>query len=380
MGNTQHAPSSAARVSAFERKLRRVGALNALRTATTAERGDRAIVLLACARSGYCLLHASDALRADRECALLAVRQSGGALQSVAPELRDDTEIVREACREDGRALCWASKRLRGDPKIVVEAATQCVDALKYCYADDDEALWRDIMLKCVAVNGLSLRHAVRRGETFCTDKEIVVAACKEDGLALAFAPAMLQTDAECVLAAVQRNGMALEHASADLASDLVVVRSAVRNCGAALAFAGPCARSCGDIVIEAVARYAPALQWAAPELRSDVWFLVRCVAASASCACLRWASEELACGRRVRVRVNARLQTHWTFCSTFLLGTIQSPSASMLSVLGGSCHAGAKHRVALFLDIPLSEEVRVLRAAARSLFHPPSRREQERE
>ena len=112
-------------------------------------------------------MHASDALRADRECALLAVRQSGGALQSVAPELRDDTEIVREACREDGRALCWASKRLRGDPKIVVEAATQCVDALKYCYADDDEALWRDIMLKCVAVNGLSLRHAVRRGETF---------------------------------------------------------------------------------------------------------------------------------------------------------------------------------------------------------------------
>ena len=79
----------------------------------------------------------------------------------------------------------------------MVEAATQCVDALKYCYADDDEALWRDIMLKCVAVNGLSLRHAVRRGETFCTDKEIVVAACKEDGLALAFAPAMLQTDAE---------------------------------------------------------------------------------------------------------------------------------------------------------------------------------------
>ena len=122
---------------------------------------------------------------------------------------------------------------------------------------------------------------------------------------------------------------MALEHASAD--GERLVVRSAVCNWGAAR-LAGPCARSCGDIVIEAVARYAPALQWAAPELRPDVWFLVRCggvreprtpamglrnLHAGGACAC-----------------VNARLQTHRTFCSTFLLGTIQSPSASMLSLL----------------------------------------------
>ena len=328
------------------------------------------MVLLAVARDGHAILFASDALRADRACALAAVRQSGAALQSCAPALRDDDEVVSEAVACDGKALCWASGRLREDPRIVVRAATQCVDALKYCSAGDDIERWRQIMITCCSKNGLALRHAARRGEPWCDDRAIVEAACKEDGAALAYASPRLRSDRLCVELAVRPSPLALEHAGPTLANTNAVVRRAVEKAGEALAFAGVTARGSADIVLVATVCHPPALQFATPELRSDLWLVVRIIAASSSCTCMQWASKELAGGRRVRSAVKERLVLFSTFRSTFLRATIRRPPMTgTLAPLGGFGNAAARQMIAKFVGVPLGEELAVLRRAARNLF-----------
>jgi histidinol phosphatase-like PHP family hydrolase len=52
-------------------------------------------------------------------------------------------------------------------------------------------------------------------------DKEVVLAAVKQNGLALEYASKELQNDREVVLAAVKQDGRALEYASDELKSEL---------------------------------------------------------------------------------------------------------------------------------------------------------------
>jgi hypothetical protein len=93
--------------------------------AATSERlrGDRAFALLAVAKDGYNLRHASSRLRADREVVLTAVRQEGRALASASPELRADREVVLAAVRQNGQALADACDELRADAEIAQAAA-----------------------------------------------------------------------------------------------------------------------------------------------------------------------------------------------------------------------------------------------------------------
>jgi len=69
-------------------------------------------------------------------------------------------------------------------------------------------------------------------------DKEVVVAALKQDGRALQFASEELKGDREVVVAAVKQNGCALEYASEELKGDKEVVVAAVEQDGYALQFA----------------------------------------------------------------------------------------------------------------------------------------------
>ena len=60
--------------------------------------------------------------------------------------------------------------------------------------------------------------------EKLRSDKEIVLAAVKNDGCALEYASEELKADAEIVLAAVKNNGIALEYASKKLKADKTIV------------------------------------------------------------------------------------------------------------------------------------------------------------
>ena len=61
-------------------------------------------------------------------------------------------------------------------------------------------------------------------------DKEVVLAAVRQNGYALSFASPTLQGDKNVVLAAIQQNGEAFQFASPELKADRVVVLAAVKK------------------------------------------------------------------------------------------------------------------------------------------------------
>ena len=69
------------------------------------------------------------------------------------------------------------------------------------------------------------------------TDREEMLAAVKNDGLALEYASDTLKADREVVLEAVKQNGYALEYASEELQNDPELKKLAPNNSGLTEAF-----------------------------------------------------------------------------------------------------------------------------------------------
>ena len=86
-------------------------------------------------------------------------------------------------------------------------------------------------------------------------DKEVVLAAVAQAGLALRYASAELKNDKEVVLAAVAQDGRALHRASAELMNDKKAVLAAVAQDGRALEDASVKLRNDKEVVLAAVAQ-----------------------------------------------------------------------------------------------------------------------------
>ena len=80
-------------------------------------------------------------------------------------------------------------------------------------------------VLLAVKSNGLALA-----GSDYTNDKEVVMAAVKNNGQALEFASPSLQEDKEVVMAAVRNDGSAIQFASALLQKDKDVLLASVKN------------------------------------------------------------------------------------------------------------------------------------------------------
>ena len=85
-------------------------------------------------------------------------------------------------------------------------------------------------MLAAVCENGCVLSFVEL--EELKKDKEVVLAAVRQDGDALKYASKELQKDKEVVLAAVWQHCRALNYASEELKSDKDVLLAAVRQNG----------------------------------------------------------------------------------------------------------------------------------------------------
>ncbi len=108
----------------------------------------------------------------------------------------------------------------------------------------------RDEVLEAVENWGLALEDA---DESLRKDEEIVMAAVEQDGGALEYADESLKKDKEIVMAAVEQRGLALEHADESLQKDREVVLAAVKTNGYALQYAdGPPLKD-KEIVLAAV-------------------------------------------------------------------------------------------------------------------------------
>ncbi len=80
-------------------------------------------------------------------------------------------------------------------------------------------------VLLAVKSNGFALA-----GSDYTNNKEVVMAAVKNNGQALAFASPSMQEDKEVVMAAVKNDGSAIQFASASLQKDKDVLLTSVKN------------------------------------------------------------------------------------------------------------------------------------------------------
>lgn len=160
--------------------------------------------------------------RADREIVLAAVRRGGDALQHASIELRDDREVVLLAVQQHGLSLKHASESLRRD-KVVCTAAVESYGlAIKYvCLSSDGTE--REIALAAVRQNGWAFELLP---EHLKADREILTTALEQEGLVLQFAAAALCCERELVLLAVRSNAEALRFVEPALRDDAEVIRA----------------------------------------------------------------------------------------------------------------------------------------------------------
>jgi Domain of unknown function (DUF4116) len=108
----------------------------------------------------------------------------------------------------------------------------------------------RDFMLAAVKQDGLALEDA---NEQFKDDREVVLAAVQQNGWALEDASEQFKEDRDFMLAAVQRNGLALRFASEQLKDDREVVLAAVQQNGLVLRDASEQLKGDREVVLAAV-------------------------------------------------------------------------------------------------------------------------------
>eukprot|EP00971_Amphidinium_carterae_P256974 5101624-Amphidinium_carterae.1 len=92
---------------------------------------------------------------------------------------------------------------------------------------DGSDSAEREQHLREVRTNGIfALRDVPER---YRADREIVLAAVQENGVALKFAAEECKADRAIVLAAVRQNGLALQHAAEECKADREIVLAAVQ-------------------------------------------------------------------------------------------------------------------------------------------------------
>ena len=186
-------------------------------------------------------------------------------------ELWDDREIVLNMVHIKGKYLAHASGKLRKDRALVLAAVAQKWAAWQYA----DEGLWKDsiFVLAMTRMNARAFLHPPAQ-EWHREDREIVMAAVKQDGALLKFTHNNLKKDRDVVRAAVQQAPTALKYAHDELLKDREFVLSMMqRPCHERKVTSGPAPRT---IMISAM--QADTLSFADPDLRANVEFLLECM------------------------------------------------------------------------------------------------------
>ncbi len=178
--------------------------------------------------------------------------------------LNDKKKFIQVA-RCFGASIFDIHESLKKDREIVLAAVKQEGLALKLV----DETLKKDreIVLIAVQQNGWALQYA---DETLKKDREIVLVAVQQNGWALKYADETLKKDREIVLAAVQQDGWALEYADESLKKDREIVLAAVQQDGYALQYADKSLKKDREIALAAIKQTGIALRYADESLKKD--------------------------------------------------------------------------------------------------------------
>lgn len=184
----------------------------------------------------------------DYRAILATVKQNGMALQQAPDQFRKHYNIILAAVRQNGMALQYAildnmtiNRDTVEDPSInffinssfLLWTTNQPISS--YSYPNSENLQKKEIVLAAVKQNGMALQFA--SGE-LRNNYEIVLAAVKQNGMALKFTPGNLADEFEpnvrnnfnIVLVAVKKNGLAFKFASKRLRNHNDIIQNAIQQ------------------------------------------------------------------------------------------------------------------------------------------------------
>ncbi len=162
--------------------------------------------------NGIDLNKGTTAVQNNREIIKFAVKHNSKALKFVPPELKKDKEIVLLAINFDTTKMDTGLKNIYNKNSS---------DAFQFA---DDSLKNKEFLLQVISINGYVLKAI----QNFNNDKELVLEAVTQNGLALLHASNNLKNDEEVVIAAVTQNGIALQYASDNIRGNVKVAIAAV--------------------------------------------------------------------------------------------------------------------------------------------------------
>lgn len=171
-------------------------------------------------------------------------------MQHIIPKPLTKREVI-DIVSKNGAELGNFSPATFEDRDIVMAAVKNMGIALMFAAPRLKKD--REIVLTAMQNNGGSVFGDIDIDPAFYDDKAIVIAALSSSGTHLSHASARLKNDLQVVLTAVKQDGEALNHASTDMKINQEVVLAAVTQKGSALAYAHPSMADNEQIVSAAV-------------------------------------------------------------------------------------------------------------------------------
>lgn len=209
-------------------------------------RNDIDMVKEAVSENGCVLKYASAELQANRDIIQLAIQNNGKAIKYASPDLRNDRNLILQAVKYHLEAFIFVNDIFHNDAEILIEAFRN--EKLKFPHPDNAEPFkYASPRLKAdrnVVLNVIKYCGEILQYTNFTYDREIVLTAITENGMALQYVSSRLQHDVEVVTTAVKQDGLSLRYASDELKANYVIVLLAVQQNGNALEYAAPILKS----------------------------------------------------------------------------------------------------------------------------------------
>ena len=149
--------------------------------------------------------------------------------------------------------------------KNVMAAVKQ--DGLALQFVNEKFREDRDVVLTAVNQNGLALQFV---GVQFQNSREVVLTAVAQNGKSLIYASQQFQECQENILEIVRKNGLTLQYAKEEFRNKREIILAAVSNNGLSLQYANDEFKKNKELVLAAVNQNGLSLQHTSPEIQKD--------------------------------------------------------------------------------------------------------------
>ena len=272
-------------------------------------RGDKEIVLQAMKHdldnklyfnNSTVFKYADDVIKDNKTFALKAVTLNIKAYDYLSDRLKQDQDVVLTAIRTNAMVFDKLPAILKTNEIIILATAGEYPQA--YQYANKELRKDKVLALRIIKNNKGSLKTSglfSLMDTELKKDKDVMLAAVKNEGKLLQYASKTLRNDKKIVLQAVDLDDEALRYASQSLQGDKEVVLKALRYRGKNMAFVSPNLKNDKAFILKALAQMdSGAIDDAYPllnkQLKSDKDIIFATIQSLASVKVLEYATSHL--------------------------------------------------------------------------------------